>query len=99
MRRANAVAAVLLQCTAALLAPQARRKTALRAVRIEGLLDEAVISKRTNTHRCLKELSKRGAVADALADGAVVKSQFGDPLATGAADAIKINNVLAQAIT
>ena len=30
---------------------------------------------------------------------AVVKSQFGDPLATGAEDAIKINKVLAQAIT
>ena len=28
-----------------------------------------------------------------------MKSQFGDPLATGAEDAIKINNVLAQAIT
>ena len=72
---------------------------ALRAVRIEGLLDEDVISKRTNTHRCLKELRKKGAVADALAADACVKSQFGDPLATGAEDAIKINNVLAQAIT
>ena len=99
MRRANAVAAVLLQCTAALLAPHAARRTELRAVRIEGLLDEDVISKRTNTHRCLKELRKKGAVADALAADACVKSQFGDPLATGAEDAIKINNVLAQAIT
>ena len=99
MRRANAVAAVLLQCTAALLAQAARKTAPLRAVRIEGLLDEEVISKRTNTHRCLKELRKKGAVADALATNAVVKSQFGDPLATGAEDAIKINNVLAQAIT
>ena len=101
MRHSNAVTAVLLvaqHCTA-LLAPQAARKTALRAVRIEGLLDEAVIKTRTNTHRCLKELRKRGAVADALANNAVVKSQFGDPLATGAADAIKINNVLSAAIT
>ena len=101
MRRAGTVAAVLLvaqHCTA-LLAPHVATRTHLRAVRIDGLLDEAVISKRTNTHRCLKELRKRGAVADALADGAVVRSQFGDPLATGAADAIKINNVLSQAIT
>ena len=98
MRHSNAVTAVLLvgqHCTA-LLAPHAARKTALRAVRIEGLLDEAVISKRTNTHRCLKELRKKGAVADALATNAVVKSQFGDPLATGAEDAIKINKVLAR---
>ena len=101
MRRAGTLAAVLLvaqHCTA-LLAPHAARRTALRAVRIEGLLDEAVITKRTNTHRCLKELRKKGAVADALATNAVVKSQFGDPLATGAADAIKINKVLSAAIT
>jgi len=100
MRRASTLAALLLvqHCTA-LLAPHATRRTALRAVRIEGLLDEELVIKRTNTHRCLKELRKKGAVADALATNAVVKSQFGDPLATGAEDAIKINNVLAQAIT
>ena len=105
MQYATTVAAVLLlvahtqHCTA-LLAPQAARKTApLRAVRIEGLLDEAVITTSTNTHRCLKELRKRGAVADALAADACVTSQFGDPLATGAEDAIKINKVLSQAIT
>ena len=80
-------------------APHVAPRTHLRAVRIEGLLDEDVISKRTNTHRCLKELRKKGAVADALAADACAKSQFGDPLATGAEDAIKINNVLAQAIT
>ena len=102
MRSATTLAALLLvaQHCNALLAPQAARKTApLRAVRIEGLLDEDVITKRTNTHRCLKELRRKGAVADALATNAVVKSQFGDPLATGAEDAIKINNVLSQAIT
>ena len=73
MRRQKLVAALLLvqHCTA-LLAPQAARKTELRAVRIDGLLDEDVISTRTNTHRCLKELRKRGAVADALAADAVV---------------------------
>jgi hypothetical protein len=101
MRHSSTVAAVLLvqhYCTA-LLAPQAAPRTQLRAVRIEGLLDEAVITQRTNTHRCLKELRKKGAVADALATNAVVRSQFGDPLATGAADAIKINNVLSAAIT
>ena len=102
MQRATTLASVLLllyqHCTA-LLAPHVATRTHLRAVRIEGLLDEEVISKRTNTHRCLKELRKRGAVADALAADACVKSQFGDPLATGAEDAIKINNVLAQAIT
>ena len=102
MRRTKILAVLLLahtqHCTA-LLAPQAARRTELRAVRIEGLLDEEVISKRTNTHRCLKELRRKGAVADALAADAVVKSQFGDPLATGAEDAIKINNVLSQAIT
>ena len=79
MQRASTLAAVLLvcqQCTA-LLAPQTTRKTApLRAVRIEGLLDEALINKRTNTHRCLKELRKKGAVADALAADACVTSQF-----------------------
>ena len=90
---------LLVQHCTALLAPHASRRTELRAVRIEGLLDEDAITKRTNTHRCLKELRRRGAVADALATNAVVKSQFGDPLATGAEDAIKINNVLAQAIT
>ena len=114
MRRAGTVAAVLLvaqHCSAllvpqaartrrsALLAPRVAPRTQPRAVRIEGLLDEDVISKRTNTHRCLKELRKKGAVADALAADACVKSQFGDPLATGAEDAIKINKVLAQAIT
>ena len=98
MRRAGTVAAVLLvaqHCTA-LLAPHVATRTHLRAVRIDGLLDEEVISKRTNTHRCLKELRKKGGIVDALAADAVVKSQFGDPLATDAEDAIKINKVLAR---
>ena len=103
MRRQRLAAALLLvahtqHCTA-LLAPHVATLTHLRAVRIDGLLDEALVNKRTNTHRCLKELRKKGAVADALAADACVKSQFGDPLATGAEDAIKINNVLSQAIT
>ena len=61
MRSATTLAALLLvaQHCNALLAPQAARRTLLRAVRIDGLLDEDVINKRTNTHRCLKELRKK----------------------------------------
>jgi len=71
MRPASAAAAVLLlcqQCTALLapqveraqrVAPQAAPATHLKAARIEGLLDEALVTKRTNTHRCLKELRKK----------------------------------------
>lgn len=99
MRRANAVAAILVaQCTA-LLAPQHPRRSHLSAVRIDGLLDEVILAQRTATHQCLKELRTKSTITDALAADACVRSQFGDPLATGADDVARINKVLATAIT
>eukprot|EP00629_Pelagomonadales_sp_RCC1024_P003605 CAMPEP_0119284476 /NCGR_PEP_ID=MMETSP1329-20130426/30375_1 /TAXON_ID=114041 /ORGANISM="Genus nov. species nov., Strain RCC1024" /LENGTH=262 /DNA_ID=CAMNT_0007285155 /DNA_START=117 /DNA_END=901 /DNA_ORIENTATION=+ len=72
----------------------------LRALRVDGLLDAADLARKRATHECLKALAATGALAAAnLAEDAVVVSQYGDPLATGAADAAQLTTFFARAAT